>query len=114
MSLPELLIGYLVILAEVCGALVILLGVLRAIIDFFRLYFASSSEQVGQVGALRARLGHSMVIALEFLVAGDIVKTSLSPTWDEILFLAALIALRTVLNLLLERELAALSPERRS
>ena len=58
-----------------------------------------------QLTALRMRLGQSMVIGLEFLVAADILKTALSPTWNDILLLAALIALRTILNYLLEHEL---------
>lgn len=37
-----------------------------------------------------------------------ILKTALSPTWSDILQVGALIALRTLLNYLLERELAAL------
>jgi len=49
-----------------------------------------------------------MVIGLEFLVAADILKTALSPTWNDILRLAALIALRTILNYLLEHELKVL------
>jgi len=49
-----------------------------------------------------------MVIGLEFLVAADILKTALSPTWNDILLLAALIMLRTILNYLLEHELKVL------
>jgi uncharacterized membrane protein len=57
---------------------------------------------------MRVRLGQAMVMGLEFQVAADILKTALAPTWNDILQLAALIALRTVLNFLLERELEAL------
>jgi uncharacterized membrane protein len=50
-------------------------------------------------------LGQSMVMGLEFQVAADILKTALAPSWNDILLLAALIGLRTVLNYLMEREL---------
>ena len=43
-------------------------------------------------------------------VAADILKTGLSPTWEDILLLAAIIGLRTLLNYLLERELEMLDP----
>jgi uncharacterized membrane protein len=46
-----------------------------------------------------------MVLGLEFLVAADILKTALASTWNDIALLAALIALRTVLSYVLEREL---------
>ncbi len=64
--------------------------------------------------ALRIRLGKNMVMGLEFLVAADILKTSVSPSWEDILFLAALIGLRTLLNFLLEYELRLLNPRRAS
>ena len=51
-----------------------------------------------------------MVMALEFQVAADILKTGISPTWQDILLLAAIIALRTILNYLLEREIELLMP----
>jgi uncharacterized membrane protein len=103
-------IGYLVPFAEACGALVIVIGVLRAIvlhvIGVFR-------RGLPQTTALRIGLGQSMVMGIEFQVAADILKTALSPTWSDLLQLAALIALRTVLNYLLERELMALDSPRR-
>ena len=51
-------------------------------------------------------------MGLEFQVAADILKTGLSPKWEDILFLAALIGLRTILNYFLERELRALNSSR--
>jgi uncharacterized membrane protein len=47
-------------------------------------------------------------MGLEFQVAADILRTATAPTWNDILLLAALIALRTVLNFLLELELKTL------
>jgi uncharacterized membrane protein len=58
-----------------------------------------------EIPTLRLRLGQSMVMGLEFQVAADILKTAVTPTWMDILQLGALIALRTLLNWLLEREL---------
>lgn len=42
-------------------------------------------------------------------MAADILKTALSPTLNEVALLAALIAVRTVLNYVLQRELRVLS-----
>ena len=44
--------------------------------------------------------------------SADILKTALAPTWNDILLLAALIALRTVLSYLLEAELEKLGARR--
>lgn len=49
------------------------------------------------------------MVGLEFQVAADVLRTAANPTWDDILFLAVLIGIRTVLNFLLEWELAHLN-----
>lgn len=54
---------------------------------------------------VRLRLGRWLVVALEFQVAADILRTAVAPTWDEIGQLAAIIALRTALNFTLQKEI---------
>ena len=103
-GLPTI-IGFIVPLVEACGALVIMLEVLRTAAQYV---IAFLGLRPVQLMALRIRLGQSMVMGLEFLVAADILKTALSPTWNDILLLAALITLRTILNYLLEHELKML------
>lgn len=49
----------------------------------------------------------SILLALEFALAADIVGTAVAPTWEDIGQLAAIAAIRTVLNLFLERDLEA-------
>ena len=98
-------VGYLVLLVEACGALVVVLGVIRAIAEYIRTLFRPEPVHLS---TLRVRLGQSMVVGLEFQVAADILRTGLSPTWNDVLLLAALIGLRTVLNYILERELRML------
>ncbi len=99
------IIQHAVPLIEACGALVILLEVTRTVVRYLYQFFKDGKAQTTR---LRLDLGQSMVMGLEFQVAADILKTAISPTWEEILRLAALIALRTILNYLLEYELKAL------
>jgi uncharacterized membrane protein len=49
----------------------------------------------------RIQLGHSLSLGLEFLVGADILKTAVAPSWQDIGQLAAIIAIRTVVNFLL-------------
>jgi uncharacterized membrane protein len=100
------IVSYLIVAAEACGAFVLTVGVIRTLIGYIR--SCVLSQDTKRVPKLRITLGQSMVLALEFQVAADILKTGLSPTWEDILLLAATIALRTVLNYLLERELILL------
>jgi len=46
-----------------------------------------------------------LVLALEFLLAADILKSAISPTWTEIEQLAAIAAIRTFLNYSLGHDL---------
>jgi uncharacterized membrane protein len=113
MLLIDTLLGdifeYIIAFIEACGALIILIGVVRAAYGYFRCCIGRHGHQ--SVSRVRLSLGQSMVVALEFQIAADILKTGFSPTWRDILLLGAVIGLRTLLNVLLEHELAVLRPE---
>lgn len=51
-----------------------------------------------------------LALSLEFALAADIADTVIAPTWDDIGKLAAIAAIRTVLNLFLERDLEFINP----
>ena len=103
-------IGFAVPIVEICGALVIVLGVGRTLVMYLRNFFKHGCTE--GMRTLRVRLGQNLVMGLEFQVAADILKTSVSPTWEDILFLAALIGLRTVLNFLLEYEMRMIATQK--
>ena len=54
---------------------------------------------------VRLSLARWLAVSLEFLLAADILRTAVAPTWDEIGKLAAVATLRTLLNYFLEREI---------
>jgi uncharacterized membrane protein len=58
--------------------------------------------------SMRLDLGHSLALALEFLLAADVVGTAVSPSWDAIAKLAAITGIRTILNYFLQREVREL------
>ncbi|MBA4010981.1 MAG: hypothetical protein C0481_03870 [Phenylobacterium sp.] len=45
-----------------------------------------------------------IILALEFALGADIVRTAITPTWDQIGQLAAIAAIRTALNYFLEKD----------
>ena len=53
------------------------------------------------------RFAANIALALEFALAADIARTAIAPTWQEIGQLAAIAAIRTGLNLFLERDIEA-------
>lgn len=106
-SLVSLVLGLSSILTSTCQLLalfVIFVGVVRALIIFLRdsLLKPQTSEAFQRS---RLAMGYSFSLGLGFLVGATILKTMTSNRWDDIARLMAVIAVRTALNLLLERAL---------
>lgn len=88
---------------EGISALIVGHAILRAL--FF--YGRSSLSAKFSIDKLEIRLslGKSLALALEFLLAADILRTAVAPNWNDIGKLAAIAVLRTLLNYFLEREI---------
>jgi uncharacterized membrane protein len=54
---------------------------------------------------MKLKFGGWLALALEFQLASDIVKTTISPTWDNLILLGAIAVIRTFLTYFLNREL---------
>jgi len=54
---------------------------------------------------VRLTLGRFLALGIEFQLAADILKTAVSPSFDDIGMLAAIAAIRTVLNYFLAQEI---------
>ena len=96
--------------AEVAAALVIGLATVEASVRSLIAFVGDSFGTGDSVGhdakeAIRLRLGRWLALALEFLVAADILRTAVAPTWTEIGQLAAIVVLRTVINYFLQRDI---------
>jgi uncharacterized membrane protein len=64
----------------------------------------------GDLGFKKAvwrRFAGTIALALEFALAADIAATAIAPSWQDIGQLAAIAAIRTALNLFLERDIEA-------
>lgn len=103
-SYLTILVDYLSIIAEVCGVLVIFLGVIRTVYSYFRDLVKTSGSSTYQE-TIRLRMGRSLTLGLEFLIAADILKTAVAPSWTSIGQLAAIIGLRTALGYFLGRDI---------
>lgn len=87
---------------EGVAAIIIALAIVRAFSFYIRSFF---SQQAIDKLEIRLSLGKSLALTLEFLLAADILRTAVAPNWDDIGKLAAIAALRTLLNYFLEREI---------
>jgi uncharacterized membrane protein len=83
------------------GAVLIIYGGFRAIVKVLSLEFSRPAFNSDQV---RREFTDKIVFGLEFLIAGDILSTLLSPTQQDLINLAVVVVIRTVLGYFLSKE----------
>lgn len=90
---------------SVLGALVVIWGVLEAMIRFLRAKVGTRvADQIRENEAIRQQLGAHLLLGLEIFIAADIISSVVSPSWEKVGILAAIVAIRTVLSFFLRRE----------
>lgn len=89
-------------LVDAAGVLIIVLGAIVATARFLanrRIDFGSSYR------AYRQGLGRAILLGLEFLIAGDIIRTVVvAPTLENVLILGLIVIIRTFLSMALQLE----------
>ena len=87
---------------DAIGVLVIVIGLVISLGRFLH-RAVSNGEQAYRW--LRQDVGRSILLGLEFLVAGDIIRTvAVSPTLENLYVLALIVLIRTVLSMTLQVE----------
>ena len=82
---------------ESIGVIIIIIGSLASSWQFVR-YFRTEAEGVAY-RKYRGQLGHSIMLGLEFLVAGDIVRTVIvADTISNVAMLGMIVLIRTFLS----------------
>ena len=102
----KLFLGYMAAGAEIAAALVIGVAILRAISTYGQRLFIRSKPHFDLIESIRLQLGRGLTLGLEFTVASDILRTAVAPTRRDILTLASIVLLRTLLNYFLEWEIS--------
>ena len=90
---------------NIIGALIIIWGTLLVLFEFLKKEILQQQESIRLNEAIRIRLGSYLVLALEFFIAGDIVKTIITPTWESLGILGAIVIIRTILSYFLTKDL---------
>ena len=99
------LVGFLAAGAEIAAALVIGWGVVHGAATYALRLVRGTAQHVDAAESIRLRLGRVLALGIEFTLASDILRTAVAPTRADILTLGAIVLLRTLLNLFLEREI---------
>ncbi|ASN81589.1 DUF1622 domain-containing protein [Deinococcus ficus] len=113
-GLVRLIAQFVARLAELSAALIVAFAVLEALYFVLRVFWKRDAVPDHRKEDLRLALGRWLAIALEFLLAADIVLTAIAPTWQDIGQLGAVALIRTALNFFLQREFRAQAERRRA
>ena len=108
------IIGFLILGTDAIAALVLGFGVLQALWRYVVRVFTSGITHRDATEPIRLHLARTLLLGLEFTLASDLLQTVVAPTREEVATLAAVILLRTLLNLFVEREVAHGESRRRT
>jgi len=90
---------------NIIGALITIWGIIVSLVEFVKKEVSDRSKVIQLNEAIRIKLGSYLVLALEFFIAGDIVKTIITPTWESLGILGAIVVIRTILSYFLTKDL---------
>lgn len=106
----ETFIGIAEIVLGTFGALFIVYGAVIAIVE---LLARETRIRVLSYHDIRWVFTTRILIGLEFFVAADVLKTILEPTFQDLIILGSLVAIRTVVSYFLGKEVSELPEDKK-
>ncbi|MCA1803619.1 MAG: DUF1622 domain-containing protein [Rhodothermaceae bacterium] len=99
----------LYIIIGTIGVAIIVWGVVLTIFNVLKLEFSRliQASIFRERESLRHQFASYLLLALEFLIAADIIATVIHPTFEEIAILASIVVIRTVISYFLEKEISS-------
>jgi uncharacterized membrane protein len=92
-------------LIEAGAVLVVAFGALQALVSVVGAIIGRSADEI-RGREIWIRFATWILLALEFALAADLVRTAVAPTWDDISKLAVIATIRTMLNYFLAKDIA--------
>ena len=110
MGSPEifhLIVEYIIIIIQIIVGIVVAATVIIALANLIKLVLSKIRNEQRQlyVRKLVTRMLRGLLIALDFLIAADLLKTILDPTLYETAVFALIVVLRIVLSWSLSKEI---------
>ena len=105
--MEELLAGFARVTSQLSEAAAVVVIAGASLDAFVRLLWmiATVGATHGQRKAIWQRYGMWLLLGLEFELAADIIRSVVSPTWQDLGELGAIAVIRTFLNYFLEKDL---------
>lgn len=100
--------SWLALVVEVVACLIIAAAMIEAAAAVFSLK-RDPFHPLKRRKEVFLRFGSWLILALEFELAADIIRSAIAPTWEQLGMLGAVALIRTFLNFFLERDVEKLS-----
>ncbi len=109
----ELAMEFVLPLLKALSVLIIIWGVVCAAIRLvgMEIKLLQGKPYKRDAAVIRQHLGYYLLLALEFLIAVDVIETLIHPDWKELGVLAGLVVLRTLMSFSLNWELKEIEKE---
>lgn len=102
----------IVLLLDVVSIFIILVG---AILSFVKLIHPEQDHDFSSVlhknKYIKAYLGSYILLSLEFLIVADIIESIINPTFQDIIRLAMIVLIRTMISYFLNKEIGEFSED---
>ena len=95
------------------AVLVVAFGALQALMSLVVAIIGRSADEM-RGREIWIKFATWILLALEFALAADLVRTAVAPTWDDISKLAVIATIRTMLNYFLAKDIAEFEQARQS
>lgn len=101
------IVNYIILALNTFSVVILLFGVGKAVIDFFRNEFRNDDrmETSKKNNYVKIYLGSYILLSLEVLIASDIIETILNPSVEDVLILAGIVVIRTAISYFLGKEI---------
>lgn len=102
----------IVLALDVVSIFIILVG---AILSFIKLIHTEKEHDFSSVlhknKYIKAYLGSYILLSLEFLIVADIIESIINPTFQDIIKLALIVLIRTMISYFLNKEISEFSED---
>ncbi|MCI0618963.1 DUF1622 domain-containing protein [bacterium] len=110
-GLLEVYVDYLTFGIDIATGIIIGFSVIVALIRVFKMLRHPKAQRDTDREAIRFRLAGGLLLALDFAVGSDILKTIVVPTVNELSILAVIVAIRIILGWSLSKEITGHSED---
>ncbi|MFT4970396.1 MAG: putative membrane protein [Chitinophagales bacterium] len=100
---------------DIIGILILLFGFSKILIKYLFIEFKNIKQtSISSLQLIRCELGIYILLALDFLIASDIIHTITDLSNEQLIALTVMIALRTIIGFFLGKEVNELESEKKS